>query len=194
MIKRLCVFCGSSSGSSPAYREAAERLGRILLERGIGLVYGGGDVGLMGVLADTVLASGGEVIGVITRFLVEREVAHRGLTELRIVESMHERKAVMTEWSDAFVALPGGLGTMDEAFEALTWKQLDLHRKPVGLLNVRGYYDHLVRQLDHFVVEGFLSATNRELLIVDDDPARLLERIDEHRSEAAQKPFDRRAS
>lgn len=194
MIRWLCVYTGSSSGASPEYHAAAERLGQLLVERGIGLVYGGGDVGLMGILADTMLAGGGEVIGVITRFLVDREVAHRGLTELRIVESMHERKAVMTEWSDAFLALPGGLGTMDETFEALTWRQLDLHRKPIGLLNVRGYFDHLIRQIDHFVAEGFLSAANRLLLIDDADPARLLTRIEEHRGDAAEKPFDRRAS
>ncbi len=148
-MRRICVFCGSAEGARPAYRDAARALGRELATRGLGLVYGGGSVGLMGVLADTVLAEGGEVIGVIPGPLATRELAHTGLTELRVVGSMHERKATMARLSDGFVALPGGLGTLEETLEVLTWTQLGIHRKPVGVLNVEGYWDGLERMLGH---------------------------------------------
>lgn len=180
-MKRIAVYCGSSHGAHPCYREAAERLGDLLVARGIGLVYGGGNVGLMGVIADRVLAGGGEVVGVIPRQLYELEVAHVGVTRLHVVESMHGRKLLMTELSDAFVALPGGLGTMDELFEALTWRQLRIHDHPVGLLNVRGYFDPLVGLLERFRDEGFMSAQNHALLVEDDDPARLLDRLASNR-------------
>ncbi len=190
-MRRLCVFCGSKLGSDHAHRSAARRLGALLASRSIGLVYGGGDVGLMGVLADAVLAAGGEAVGVIPQALVDFEVAHRGLTELRVVHTMHERKALMAELSDAFLALPGGMGTMDEIFEALTWKQLDIHRKPCGLLNTSGYYDHLLALLDRFVAEGFLSPGNRELLIVRQDAAELLDALAAHQPAPGVKDYDR---
>jgi uncharacterized protein (TIGR00730 family) len=163
-LKRICVFCGSNTGGHPAYGEAARQVARVLLERGMGLVYGGGNVGLMGIVADEVMAGGGEVIGVIPGFLKDLEVAHHGLTELRVVGSMHERKALMADLADGFVALPGGFGTFDELCEILTWTQLRIQVKPVGLLNVRGYFDHLLAQLDHSVSEGFLKAPHRGML------------------------------
>lgn len=176
-MKRIAVYCGSSHGARPAYRAAAERLGEALVERGLGLVYGGGNVGLMGVVAERVLESGGEVVGVIPRQLYDLEVAHVGVTHLHVVESMHGRKLLMTELSDAFIALPGGLGTMDELFEALTWRQLRIHGHPVGLLNVEGYFDPLIELLDRFRDEGFVSPANRDLLVSDDDVLRLLDRL-----------------
>ena len=177
MLKRICVFCGSSSGVNALYTEAAQAVGRLLCRRGVELVYGGGNVGLMGVLADACLAEGGRVIGVIPQALVDKEVAHQGLTELRVVSSMHERKAVMAELSDAFAALPGGYGTWEELFEMLTWTQLGIQRKPCGLLNVNGYYDPLLELADQAVSEGFLREVNRELLLSDDEPVRLLDRL-----------------
>jgi hypothetical protein len=172
------VYAGSQAGSRPAYAEAAVDVATRLIDRGYGIVYGGGKVGLMGVVADTALGLGGEVIGVIPRHLEEREIAHRGLTELRVVGSMHERKALMATLSDAFIALPGGIGTLEELIEMLTWAQLGLHAKPCGLLNVAGYYDHLVAFLDGAVREGFLPAANRErLLIVDTDPGALIDAL-----------------
>lgn len=184
-FRRVCLFCGSARGRADVYREAADRLGRTLAERGIGLVYGGGDVGLMGVAADAAIARGGEVVGVIPRRLVQMEVAHRGISELIVVETMHERKARMTELSDAFVALPGGIGTMDELFESLTWAQLGYHDKPVGLLNTAGFFDPLLALLDHYVAEGFLSRPTRERLIVErDDPGRLLDALRDRRGES----------
>jgi uncharacterized protein (TIGR00730 family) len=174
---RVCVFCGSSPGSRPAYREAAVALARALVERGIELVYGGARVGLMGELADAVLAGGGRVTGVIPRSMVERELAHTGIQDLRLVETLHERKALMTELSDGFVALPGAYGTLDELAEALTWRQLDIHTAPIGLLDVDGYYRALLAFVDHAVREGFLRPTHRELLLVEREPARLLERM-----------------
>jgi uncharacterized protein (TIGR00730 family) len=185
MLKRICVFCGSSSGVNALYTEAAQAVGRLLCRRGVELVYGGGNVGLMGVLADACLAEGGRVIGVIPQALVDREVAHRGLTELRVVSSMHERKAVMAELSDAFAALPGGYGTWEELFEMLTWTQLGIQRKPCGLLNVNGYYDPLLELADQAVSEGFLREVNRELLLSDDEPERLLDRLSRSDSFAA---------
>ncbi len=176
-LRRLCVFAGSNAGAHDDYREAASALGTELAKREIVLVYGGASVGLMGAIADAVLQGGGEAIGVIPQALVEREVAHPSLSELRIVESMHARKALMGELSDAFLALPGGLGTLEELFEVATWRQLGLHAKPVALLNVRGYYDRLVALLDHAVAEGFVKAEHRRMLLIDRDANRLLERI-----------------
>ena len=176
-MKRLCVFCGSSVGANPAYAEVAATLGTLLAERGIGLVYGGGNVGLMGVIADAALAAGGEVIGVIPQALADREVAHHGVTELRIVDSMHTRKAMMADLSDAFLAMPGGVGTFEEFFEAITWTQLGLHRKPCGLLNVAGFYTPLALFIDQAVSEGFIKPVHRAAIIVDDDPARLLDTL-----------------
>ncbi len=160
---RVCVFCGSNRGSSPAYAEAATELGAALAASGVGLVYGGGDVGLMGVVADATLAAGGEVIGVMPEALVAKEIAHRGLTELRVTGSMHERKALMAELADGFVALPGGLGTFDELCEILTWGQLGLHTKPVALLDVDGFWDPFAALLDRAVEAGFLRAAHRDL-------------------------------
>jgi len=176
-MKRLCVFCGSSVGVNPAYAEVATTLGTLLAERGIGLVYGGGNVGLMGVIADAALAAGGEVIGVIPQALADREVAHHGVTELRIVDSMHTRKAMMADLSDAFLAMPGGVGTFEEFFEAITWTQLGLHRKPCGLLNVAGFYTPLALFIDQAVSDGFIKPVHRAAIIVDDDPARLLDTL-----------------
>ena len=173
-MKRVCVFCGSSVGSDAKYRESAEAMGRVLAKRRIGLVYGGGNVGLMGVVADAVLAAGGEVIGVIPQALADREVAHGGVTELRVVDSMHTRKATMAELADAFIAMPGGVGTFEEFFEAVTWTQLGLHRKPCGLLNVGGFYTQLAAFIDQAVTEGFIKPAHRAIVVVDDDPARLL--------------------
>jgi len=180
-MKRVCVFCGSSLGAGSDYLAAARNLGRVLAERGITLVYGGGSIGLMGALADSALSAGGRVIGVIPDALSATEVAHRGLSELRVTESMHARKAMMEDLSDAFVALPGGLGTFDELFEILTWAQLGIHRKPVGLINVAGYFDGLIRLLEHAVAEGFVRREHRELLLVGEDPASLLQRLAGHR-------------
>lgn len=168
----------------------AGQLGRELVARGCGLVYGGGNVGLMNVIADTVLGSGGEVIGVIPNSLVSREVAHRGLTELRVVQSMHERKAVMAELSDGFIAMPGGIGTMEEIFEVLSWAQLGLHDKPCGLLNAAGYYDPLIQFLDHAVSADFIKPQHRALMIVEERPAALLDRFEQAWRARLPKPFD----
>jgi uncharacterized protein (TIGR00730 family) len=176
-FKRICVFCGSNSGINPAYREAAVALGELLAEHGIELVYGAGNVGLMGVLADAVLSRGGKVIGVIPESLMAREVGHLGLTELRIVSSMHERKAIMSDLSDAFIALPGGFGTFEEFCEVVTWSQLGIQSKPCGLLNVEGYYDPLLELFDRAVSEGFLREENRGLVLEDRDARRLLEKM-----------------
>jgi len=176
-MKRICVFCGSNARARSEYAEAARTMATVLAERKLGIVYGGGNVGLMGVLADAALARGGEVIGVIPQKLVDKEVAHHGVTELRIVETMHERKALMNDLSDAFIALPGGFGTLDEFFEVLTWSQLGFHGKPCALLNVAGYYDGMLAMLDHAVTERFLRPAHRELVIADTDPLRLLQRL-----------------
>jgi uncharacterized protein (TIGR00730 family) len=173
----LCVFCGSRGGGRPVYAEAARWLGTALVARGMDLVYGGGHVGLMGVVADAVLAAGGRAAGVIVQSLVDRELAHTGLTELLVVETMHQRKALMAERADAFIALPGGYGTGDELFEILTWAQLGFHARPIGLLNTAGYFDPLLAWLDHMVREDFLRPNHRELVLVADDANRLLERL-----------------
>jgi uncharacterized protein (TIGR00730 family) len=176
-MRRVCVFCGSSMGTRPAYRDAAAALGRMLAERGLGLVYGGGNVGLMGIMADAALQAGGEVIGVIPEALTKFEVGHLDLTKLHVVGSMHERKALMAELADAFIALPGGIGTMEELFEVWTWGQLGMHPKPLGFLDVAGYYDHLHTFLDHMVAEGFLRDRHRAMVAVEEDPATLLDRF-----------------
>ena len=176
-MRRLCVFCGSSVGNQPAYAEAARAMGALLAARGIGLVYGGGHVGLMGVIADAVMANGGEVIGVIPQTLADREIAHTGITELRVVDSMHTRKAMMAELSDGFIAMPGGVGTFEEFFEVVTWMQLGLHRKPCGLLNVIAFYTPLAAFIDQAVSEGFIKPVHRAAIVVDSDPARLLDTL-----------------
>lgn len=173
-LRRMCVFCGSNTGSNPAYRRLAEQLGRTLAARGLGVVYGGGRVGLMGAVADGALAAGGEVIGVMPQALIDREIGHRGLTELRIVGSMHERKALMAELSDGFVALPGGIGTLEELFEMWTWAQLGLHGKPCGLLDRDGFFAPLVAFLDHLVVSGFVQPQYRAILHTAESPEELL--------------------
>jgi uncharacterized protein (TIGR00730 family) len=176
-MRNLCVFCGSSPGARPEYLAAAHALGRLLAERGIGVVYGGASVGLMGAVADAALAAGGHVTGVIPRVLEAREIAHPGLSDLRVVASMHERKALMSDLSDGFVALPGGLGTLEELFEVWTWAQLGMHAKPCAVLDVAGYYAPLLAFLDHGVHERFVRAPHRAMLLVDDEPARLLDRL-----------------
>jgi uncharacterized protein (TIGR00730 family) len=174
---RYCVFCGSNRGAKPIYAAAAADLARCLVANGIGIVYGGGNVGLMGVLADAAMARGGEVVGVIPRMLVEKEIAHRGLSELRVVGSMHERKALMADLSDAFIAMPGGYGTLDELCEILTWTQLGLQRKPIGLLNVDGYFDRLLDLFDHAVAEQFVKPMHRDMIVTDDSPESLIARM-----------------
>ncbi|MGH3877189.1 MAG: TIGR00730 family Rossman fold protein [Actinophytocola sp.] len=177
---RVCVFCGSSPGTRPGYRAAAEHVGQTFAERGIGLVYGGASAGTMGILADATLAAGGRVTGVIPRALVDREVAHSGLSDLRVVADLHERKATMASLADAFLVLPGGAGTLEELFEVFTWAQLGLHRKPIALLDVDGYYQPMLRFLDHMATEGFLRPEYREMLIVDTDVAGVLDRYANH--------------
>ncbi|BDI28778.1 putative cytokinin riboside 5'-monophosphate phosphoribohydrolase [Capsulimonas corticalis] len=174
-MNSICVFCGSNEGARPEYRQAATALGRLLARRGQTLVYGGADVGLMGAVADAALAEGGRVVGVIPHSLVAKEIAHKGLTELHTVGTLHERKVMMAEMSDAFISLPGGYGTLDEMFEMLTWSQIGTHLKPSGLLNIARYFDPLLALLDHAVAERFLHAKHRAMLLTDADPARLLD-------------------
>ncbi|WP_323001442.1 TIGR00730 family Rossman fold protein [Denitromonas sp.] len=181
-FKRLCVFCGARHGKRPEYTAAAQALGRTLAERGIALVYGGGNVGLMGVVADACMAAGGSVIGVIPQALDEWEVGHRGLTRLEVVDSMHTRKARMAELSDGFIALPGGLGTFEELFEVLTWAQLGFHGKPIGLLDVTGYYAPLAQMLQNGVAEGFMKPENAELLLREHDIDTLLAAMARYRA------------
>ena len=187
MIRRICVFCGSNVGANGAYVDAARTLGQLFAREGIALVYGGGSVGLMGELADSVLGSGGEVIGVIPHALWAREVGHRGLTDLRIVETMHERKAMMADLSDAFIALPGGLGTLEEIFEVWTWAQLGLHQKPLGFLDVEGFYTPLMHFLDVAMRERFLKDAHRAIAVVERDPEALLRRFDAWRPPRVEK-------
>lgn len=177
MLQWVCVYCGSRLGKSPVYAEAVTQLGQHLAQKGIGLVYGGGSVGLMGTLAEAVLRHGGQVVGVIPQALDRREIIHYDLTELHIVPTMHHRKALMSERSDAFIALPGGYGTMDEMFEAITWLQLGIQRKPVGLLNVNGFFDHLIAMINLMVDEGFVDENNRRLLQIDTDIENLVEKL-----------------
>lgn len=176
-MKRICVFCGSSPGARPEYADAARAMGRALAEGGMGLVYGGGRVGLMGIVADAVMEAGGEVIGVIPDALMRREVGHAGVTDLRVVGSMHERKALMADLSDGFVAMPGGYGTFEEFCEVITWSQLGIHPKPCGLLNVAGYYAPLLAMFDHAVAEGFVRAQHRGLVLEDTTPGGLLAKM-----------------
>ena len=176
-MKAVCVFCGSREGSRPAYAEAARRTGREIARRGLGLIYGGGGVGLMGTVANAALEEGGEVVGVITEALISKEIAHAGLTKLHVVGSMHERKMLMADLSDGFVTLPGGYGTLEEFFEVLSWAQLSIHEKPCGLLNVNGFWDPLSTLFDHAVTEGFVNPNHRSLALTEGDPSVLLERM-----------------
>jgi uncharacterized protein (TIGR00730 family) len=179
-FNRVCVFAGSSAGSRIEYAAAARELGQALARRGVGLVYGGARAGLMGVLADAVLAGRGHVTGVIPQALVDKEIAHQGLSDLRVVRSMHERKAMMADLADGFIALPGGLGTLEELFEVLTWAQLGLHRKPCGLVNVRGYFDGLLSFVDHAIDERFVRSEYRSMILVSSSPGALLEQFDHY--------------
>ncbi len=190
-MKRICVFCGSRSGASRTYEEGARWLGRALVEAGVTLVYGGGRVGLMGVLADAVLDFGGEAIGVIPKALVRREVAHMGLSDLRVVGSMHERKALMSDLSEGFVALPGGIGTLEEFFEVLSWAQLGVHHKPCGLLNLEGYYNPLLAFFDNVVAQGFLSEEHRSIVLVETEPEPLLEAFARYQAQEVAEWIDR---
>jgi uncharacterized protein (TIGR00730 family) len=190
-MKRICVFCGSSQGSRPEYRVAAEEMAAELVRRGIGLVYGGGNVGLMGLIADAVLRAGGEAIGVIPKHLMELEVGHKSLTKLHVVHSMHERKALMADLSDAFIAMPGGFGTLEEFCEVLTWAQLGLHAKPCGILNILGYYSPLLRMFDHAVEERFLKPENRTLVLAGESPAELVQALEEWRPVRVEKWLSR---
>ena len=188
---RLCIFCGSSRGARPEYAAATVGLAQLLSSRGIGIVYGGASVGLMGLLADTAMAAGGEVVGVIPNALERKEIARRGLTELHVVGSMHERKALMAELSDGFVALPGGSGTLEELFEVFTWSQLGLHRKACALLNVVGYYDGLAAFLDHAVQERFLRPEHRAMLLCESTPAAVLDALESFEPPIVDKWIDR---
>jgi uncharacterized protein (TIGR00730 family) len=186
-VKRICVYCGSNPGASPAYAAAARALGGEIARRGLGLVYGGASVGLMGAVANAALAGGAEVIGVIPHFFAVKEVAHRGLDELLVVDSMHERKARMAELADGFVALPGGWGTLEEIFEVLTWAQLGLHEKPCGLLDVGGYFDDLYRFLERAVAEAFVREEFRPMIVLENDAGRLLDRFAAYRAPRVRK-------
>lgn len=190
-MRRICVFCGSSAGGRPEYRSCAEELGAELARRHIGLVYGGGNVGLMGAIADAMVQAGGEAMGVIPEHLMTREIGHKRLTKLHIVHSMHERKALMADLADAFIALPGGFGTLEEFFEVLTWSQLGLHIKPCGVINVLEYYSPLLRMLDHAVEEGFLKSQNRSLVLARNTPSEMLEALKEWRPVQVEKWLDR---
>ena len=192
-MRRVCVFCGSSPGGRPSYLSAARAMGTLLAQRGIGLVFGGGSVGLMGAIADAVLAAGGEAVGVIPRALEARELDHRGLTEQHVVGSMHERKKMMSDLADAFVAMPGGMGTLEELAEILTWSQLGLHPrpKPLGLLDVDGYYQPLVSFFDHAVAERFIRAEHRRMVLVDPGPEGLLAKLESYVPPVVEKWIDR---
>ncbi|PCI48262.1 MAG: TIGR00730 family Rossman fold protein [Alphaproteobacteria bacterium] len=186
-MKKICVYCGSSPGKSPEYIEAARVLGRELVKRDITLVYGGASVGIMGEIADTVLSAGGEVVGIMPQALVDKEISHSGLTDLRVVGSMHERKAMMEDISDGFIALPGGMGTIEELFEVLTWSQLGYHRKPCALLNIKGYYDSITQFLNHAVEEQFVKPIHREMILIEHKPDRLLDLMAAYKPPAVDK-------
>lgn len=189
-MKSVCVYCGSNVGSLPSYRESARALGRLLAAEGLKLIYGGGQVGLMGTLADAVLSAAGEAVGIIPRALADRELAHQGLTELRIVGSMHERKMLMAELSDGFIAMPGGFGTFEEFCEILTWAQLGMHAKPCGLLNVEGYYDSLLSLFDRAVADGFVRQEHRDIVLTASQPSDLLAAMRQYHPPAAHKWID----
>lgn len=191
IMKRICVFCGSNAGLNPVYVSEARRLGNLIAARGSSLVYGGAKLGLMGAIADAVLAGGGEAIGVIPASLVDKEIAHAGLTELHTVGSMHERKALMEKLSDTFIAMPGGYGTLDEFCEILTWAQLGLHRKPCGIFNINCYYDRLLGMLDHGVAEGFLKGEHRAFIVDESDPEALLDRLSTYEVRQSEKWINR---
>jgi uncharacterized protein (TIGR00730 family) len=193
-LRTVCVFCAANTGADPAYARQAGEMGRYLAESGRRLVYGGGRTGLMGALAEGALSAGGEVIGIMPKHLVEREVAHSGLTELRVVASMHERKSLLADLSDGFLAMPGGLGTMEELFEVWTWGQLGLHRKPYGLLEVNGFFAPLLTFLDHAVMEGFIRQEYRELLVVDTEPSSLIGRMEAMSPPAVPRWVDREST
>lgn len=180
-MKRICVYCGSSPGKKPEYIESAQLLAKEMVKRNIGLVYGGASVGIMGEIADTVLENGGEVLGIMPRSLFEREISHVNLTELKVVDSMHERKALMAASADGFIALPGGFGTLEELFEVLTWSQLGFHRKPCGVLNTSEYYNHLSAFLDHAAEEQFIKGVHRDILLNSEDPVTLLDLMASYR-------------
>jgi uncharacterized protein (TIGR00730 family) len=186
-MKAVCVYCGSSNGAKPLYAQAARDFGHALVEANLALVYGGGKVGLMGVIADTVMAAGGRAIGVIPELLVDKEVGHVGLTELHVVPDMHQRKKMMADLSDAFVAMPGGAGTLEELFEVYTWAQLGYHQKPVALLNIDGFYDPLINLLQHTVDEGFMRQTYFDILQMDADPAALIGKLQRYQPPASDK-------
>lgn len=190
-MRRLCVFCGSSPGARPSYKAAAEELGRYLASEQIGLVYGGGNVGLMGILADAALAAGGEVIGVIPRHLMALEVGHNGLSQMHVVDSMHERKALMADLSDAFLAMPGGFGTFEEFCEVLTWSQLGLHQKPCGLLNIDNYYTPMLQMFDHAVEERFIRSENRRLVLAAETVPEVIEELRNWKPVFVEKWLDR---
>ncbi|MEM8864262.1 MAG: TIGR00730 family Rossman fold protein [Planctomycetota bacterium] len=189
--QNICVFAASSLGDRPEFRDAAESLGTLLAERGCRLIYGGASVGLMGVLADATLQAGGELVGVLPQCLVDLEVAHHGLTELHVVRSMHERKALMADLSDAVLALPGGLGTLEELFEILTWTQLGIQTKPSGVLNLAGFFDHFFAMIDRAVEEGFVSTASRQMILCETDPGRLLDRLASHELPSVEVLLDR---
>ena len=189
-MKRICVFCGSNQGARNEYIEAAQELAQVLVKRNLALVYGGGNVGLMGIIADAVLAEGGEVIGVIPQSLVDREVAHQNLTTTHVVNSMHERKALMADLSDGFIAMPGGMGTFDEFCEILTWAQLGIHQKPCGILNVENYFTPLLKMFDHALAEGFLREAHRDLVIEATKPEILLDLFANYQPQAVAKWMD----
>ena len=193
-MKRLCVYCGSSSGRQPVYAQVARRLARAMVNRNIDLVYGGASVGIMGDIANAVLEEGGDVIGIIPKGLFRKEVAHTGVTELREVNSMHERKSLMADLSDGFIALPGGLGTLEEIFEIVTWSQLGMHRKPCGLLNVCHYYDKLIGFLNHAVTEQFIKEAHHSTILVDECPDELLEKFEVYEAPETVKWIDRKST
>lgn len=186
-MQRICVYCGSSIGGGPEYADAARELADVLVRHELELVYGGAAVGIMGVIADRMLEQGGKVQGVIPKMLEEKEIAHQGLTELHVVSSMHERKSMMAMLSDGFIAMPGGFGTLEELIEMLTWGQLKFHDKPCGILNVRGYFDHLLSYLEHAVAEGFLRPENHEMLLHDSDPAGLVQQFERYTAPRVEK-------
>lgn len=190
-MKSVCVFCGSSVGKKPSYIEMARDLGRLIAAKNMALVYGGGNIGLMREIADAVLAEGGEVTGVMPGLIAEKEIVHQGVTHLHIVETMHERKALMAKLSDGFIAMPGGFGTIDEIFEVMTWNQLEIINKPTGLLNVDGYFDHLLKYIDHAVEERFVRSEHRSNLIVETNPETLLSKLMDHKPHRAEKWIDR---